>query len=412
MGLRNDQVWPTTVRRKLRFLRRCGWLVFLVEAWALTACVVFYAGYHQVRWFTYGWTLALVLAWFHGLPHLLARLTAKVEASVGPDGDRWRIGKYSEAELRAVIRRATAGLPAPLRRTQVEIRDVRSATAWTWLSIFRLDARLAKRIVLTNGCLHYLEGDELVAVLLHEIGHHMPEHRPAVFGGWLLTHITLHAAAMAAYAYGNSAELGYVVFLLLDILCRVVAAQAMHGLDRAVEHLCDLFAAERVGAAPMINALLKIAEDDELTEVVLVWAARDLICENNLDVDDLILAFAEARPYGRIFHENLIRHAAEVTKRLREDTKPGSSGKAKRRKENPALKAFVEKRRLRDFRRIRWRRFDVDNDGVLTAAEIACLCQALQARPDHVLVTSGEEAEPTSHPPCRERILLLHGIVP
>ena len=131
-------------------------MVFLIEAWALAACLVSYSQQHG-RWFTYGWTLALVLAWFHGLPLLLARLLAKVEARVGRHGDRWRIGKYSEAELRAVIREATAGLPAPLRRTRVTVCDIRSATAWTWLSIFRLDARQAKRIVLTSGSLHYLE---------------------------------------------------------------------------------------------------------------------------------------------------------------------------------------------------------------------------------------------------------------
>jgi Zn-dependent protease with chaperone function len=240
----------------------------------------------------------------------------------------------------------------------------------------------------------------------------LPENRLAVFGGWLLTCITLHAVAMAAYAYGDSANLGIVVFMVLNFLTTAIAARATNGLFRPIEHLCDLFAAERVGAAPMINALLKIAEDDELTEVVLVWAARDLIYEKGLDTDDLILAFADARPYGRIFHENLIRHAAEVTKRLRASTKSRSSGKAKRRKENPELKAFVQKRRSRDFRRIRWRRFDADNDGVLTAAEIGRLCQALQARPDHVLVTSNDEAEPTTHPPCRDRILLLHEAFP
>jgi Zn-dependent protease with chaperone function len=399
-------------RRKLRFLRCCGWLVFLVEVCTLAVCVVSYAEHHG-RWFTYGWTLALVVAWFHGLPLLLGRILARVKARVGPDGDRWRIGKYSEAELRAVIRTATAGLPALLRRTRVEISEIRCATAWTWLSFFRLDARQAKPIVLTSGSLHYLERDELMAVLLHEIGHHMPENRPAVFGGWLLTHITLHAAAMAAYAYGGSSEnLGIVVFIVLNFAAGAISAWATQGLACPIEHLCDAFAAQRVGAAAMINALLKIAEDSELTEVVLVWAARELIYEKDIDVDDLILAFAESRPYGRIFHENLIRHAAEVVKRLREGAKSRPGGKAKRRQENPELKALVEKRRSRDFRRIRWRRFDRDNDGVLTAAEIACLCNALRSRPDDVLVTSIEEAEPTTHPPCRDRILLLHEAFP
>jgi len=160
----------------------------------------------------------------------------------------------------------------------------------------------------------------------------------------------------------------------------------------------------------MVNALLKMAEDEELSEVVLVWVAREMIHDLHLDMDDLRLALAEARPYGRIFHENLFRHAAEVARLLHSEKKPAAS--ARGRKENPELKELVEKRRERPLRRIRWRRFHGDGDGVLTNEEIARLCELLAARPDHVLVTSREESQPTTHPPCRERILLLDRVYP
>ena len=69
-------------------------------------------------------------------------------------------------------------------------------------------------------------------------------------------------------------------------------------------------------------------------------------------------------------------------------------------------------RRMRQARRIRWRRFDGDGDGVLTAEEVTQLCEALVARPDEVLVTSQDESEPKTHPRYRDRILLLHQAYP
>ncbi len=135
-----------------------------------------------------------------------------------------------------------------------------------------------------------------------------------------------------------------------------------------------------------------------------------MINDLDLALDDLVLALADARPYGRIFHENLIRHAAEVTRILRAGRKPTKPTKS--RKLNQELIEFVEQRRERQVRRIRWRRFDGDGDGVLADKEIACLCEALITHPDHVLVTSREEREPTTHPSCRDRILVLNLLYP
>jgi hypothetical protein len=74
------------------------------------------------------------------------------------------------------------------------------------------------------------------------------------------------------------------------------------------------------------------------------------------------------------------------------------------------------RRKLHFLRRCIWPVFldesDADQDGVLTAAEIDQLCRDLRARPDLVLVTSNNEASPTSHPSCRERILLLKDAFP
>jgi Zn-dependent protease with chaperone function len=403
---RPDFDGPMPVRtqlRKLRAVRLLGWLVFLAEILILAACWRFLLMHHRA-WLTYVWSLAAVLAWFHGLPLCLSRWLTKAVHRVEPTGDHWLIGRYSEAELRQIVEQATANLPQWARRLNVCIVDVRAAAAWTWLSIFRPHAVGKKPIILTSGSLHYLRRDELIAVLLHEIGHHLPRHRMAVCGGWPLADATYHALAFLAYCQTGSGALAVWLFVILRWIGIVVAAGMAGKLARSIEHLCDLFSAEHVGSLHMINALLKLAEDDELSEVVLVWAAREMIHDNDVALDDLVLALADARPYGRIFHEDLIHHAAEISRILGAQRKrPRKTGG----KENQELKEFVEKRRGQRVRRIRWRRFDGDGDGVLTAEEVVQLCETLVTRPDHVLVTSRDEIEPTSHPRCRDRILLL-----
>jgi len=401
--------WLQRQRRRLWVLRVCGWIVLLVEVWVLIGCWQLAATRHGA-WKTYLLSLAAVLAWFHGVSFLLDSWLMKVTARVNPRGDRWQIGKYSEAKLRHLIHEATDGLPSRLRRLSVCIADVRSVAAWTWLNAFWPRADRNKTIVLTSGSLHYLEREELIAVVLHEVAHHLSQNRVTVFGGWLLADVTFHAAAFWAYCLTDSGNLAVVVFMFLRWTFIVLFAKAMGNVTQTIEHLCDLFAAERAGSAAMINALLKVSEDEELSEVVLIWVAREMINDLDLALDDLVLALADARPYGRIFHENLIRHAAEVMRILRADRKPAKPTKS--RKLNQELNEFVEQRRGRQMRRIRWRRFDGDGDGVLAAEEIARLCEALFTHPDHVLVTSREEYESTTHPSCRDRIVVLNLLYP
>ncbi len=77
---------------------------------------------------------------------------------------------------------------------------------------------------------------------------------------------------------------------------------------------------------------------------------------------------------------------------------------------NEGLAAFVRQRRSREDRRARWRKFDHDGDGRLGIEEISELCEALTRHADHVLVTSKNEHEPESHPPFRDRVLLIYRV--
>lgn len=397
-------------RRRCQAVRRLSWCVLAAELVALLVLGRAILLQPRAR-LAYAGSLVAVLAWFHLLPLVLTRWGMPVAARVHSAGDGWRIGRYSEAELRQLYAESVARLPRFLRGLQICIVDVRSVAAWTWVEVLLPRPDRAKPIFLTSGSLHYLEPDELQAVLLHEGAHHLPENRTAVSWAFLLTDITVHAFAFWAAFQTSSINVGTILFVVLRAIVSKVSAEIAAGCERAIEHACDLFAARRVGCVPTINALLKLAEDDELSEVIVVWAARELVHDTRLTMDDLVLALADSRPYGRIFHENLIRHAGELTKILCKA--PGQKANPpKRRKINRELQEFIEQRQARTAGRIRWRRLDSDGDGRLSGEELTTLRDQLMARPQDVLVTSHSEAHPTSHPPLRDRILFLLAACP
>ena len=393
-------------QRRLAILRALGWVVSvagLVAVWTLA-------------WFLYecsdllglyAVTLVGVLAFFHGLPRLLIHLVASPAAWVGPWGDSWRIGRYSEAELRSLLADVAKGLPWYLRGSEVVVltRD-RTTSAWTFLSALGLCAPFPRTLYVTAGSLHYLEPDELKAVLCHEIGHHVPQHRAHAPGGWLLADVALHAIIFRWLAATSGFTTVVPLVLGARIVLTAVAGAFTAGLSPAIEHLCDLFAASHAGRAAIANALLKMGEEAELTEVALARAAQELIHVPWIDMDNLHLAFLEVRPHGRIFHHNLFRHAKELVATLPEDCRRTATERQQAR--NKDLDAFLKARRARHKPRVRWRTFDADGDGVLNPSELSSLCQELESHPEHALVLTDGDPARTTHPSYRERILRVN----
>jgi hypothetical protein len=153
------------------------------------------------------------------------------------------------------------------------------------------------------------------------------------------------------------------------------------------------------------NVLLKTGEEEDLVETVLTRAASELRGVHGLELDDLVMAFEEVRPVGRIFHDNLFRHASEVVRKLQEERKRRHGRKVDGG--NPELEAFVKYRKQAGGERIRWRVLDKDGDGRLADDEMAELVASLRRQPERVLFRCEGEMNPTSHPAYRERILAL-----
>lgn len=155
--------------------------------------------------------------------------------------------------------------------------------------------------------------------------------------------------------------------------------------------------------AAMVNVLLKLGEEEELVDVVLRRAARELVCLKGVEMEDLVFAFEEVRPHGRIFHDHLLRHASQVVAKVLDEAKQSAHGRSPDRKRGDRR----QPERKGGPRRIRWRDFDIDADGRLSDAEIRELCQAIDDHPEYTLFRCEGERNPQTHPSFSARIRLL-----
>ena len=321
-----------------------------------------------------------------------------------PSGNHWQIGKYSEEQVRALIKEATANLPDRLRNPRIMIADRRGMGGWTWLSLLWPGWQDRKTIWITEGSLHYLEQDEIKALVLHETAHHVREYRHDIPGGWLLGDLALFCLLfwLGARLYLN-AEGVFVIFFVVRAIVLSAAVRVLPKAAQTVEHLCDLYAAERVGAAPMVNVLLKMGEEEELVEAVLTRAARELAHVKGVEQEDLVSAFEDVRPHGRIFHDNLLRHASQVVAKVLEGVNPSARDRSMNRKADAALKRDMNASQYR----VKWRAFDDNGDSRLSDAEIRELCQALRDHPERTLFRCEGERNPATHPSYSARVLIL-----
>lgn len=383
--------WQDTLDR-LRRLRRGAWCAFAGELLALAWAGLLLGQQPGLR-SPFLEVAAPVLFFAVALPLALVRLERREGRAVAAAGDAWRIGRYGEAELRRLAQETAAALPPRLRRPQLRVVDQRHPNAWTWLSLLCPGRERHQTVWLTAGALHYLDPDELRAVILHELGHHLPAHRCGIPGGWLLGEVALLCLALGfgSRLYLDTANGIWLLYLGLRLAATFAVSLLNRGRRPAVELLCDAVAAAGAGRVATANMLLKLAEEQELVEAVQARVARRLRRTPHVLPEDIEEACAAVRPYGRIFHENLFRHAAETTARLMADLPQRKDTPARRPEpapQNPDLAAHLATRRALPRRRVRWRRFDTDGDGRLNADELDRLCAFLHAHPDHLLCRS------------------------
>ncbi|MCB1865883.1 MAG: M48 family metallopeptidase [Chromatiales bacterium] len=147
-----------------------------------------------------------------------------------------------------------------------------------------------KRIVLFDTLLERLEGDEIEAVLAHELGHFRLHHVTRRLLG--IAGLAVALFALAAYLIESPAfqrglgvelpsqYLGLVLFILVAPVAMVLLQPLFSWLSRRDEFAADAFAARHARARSLINALVKLYRDNA----------------SSLTVDPLYSAFHHSHP--------------------------------------------------------------------------------------------------------------------
>ena len=391
--------------KKLLLFQSIGFLILIFQVFLIVSCFNTLLEQPHLKT-SYIYQLIVILLLFHLSPVFYKKLNGK-GTKVRTNGNSWRIGNYSEKEMKDLIEEATQNLPNKLRNIQVNIDRSRSTSAWTISSFIWPNKLLPKSISISRGALYYLNKNELKAVLLHELAHNIPRYRVNPFGGLLLSDIVIHCGLFIfTYDIISFFTILFYFTVIRSLIYRVVFSLICN-VSKEIEYMCDYFAATILGKAHIINALLKMGEEEELTDAVISLSAKRLTNCESLELIDLYYAFEEVRPYGRIFHDNLFKHVAAVVSHVSEENSEGKTSSGV----NNEFLVYLENRRQMRKNRVRWRSFDKQKKGYLSSEEIKELCCELTNFPNKILVMSENEFYPTTHPKFRDRIMVVNDAI-
>ncbi|MBI2265797.1 MAG: hypothetical protein HYU64_11570 [Armatimonadetes bacterium] len=397
---------PQQMRTRVAELRLLSWFVFCARVAMVAVCADSVLK-NPAHLFPFVKGVLPTLLLLSILPEIAARFAYRKKEEVRSKGNNWLIGKYTEEQLRSLVLETAASLPVRLGSPRIAISHHRGIAGWTWLSLFWPDWERRKTLWITEGSLHYLEADELKAVIAHEAAHHHPSNRCDTPGDWFLGDAALLCLLFWLGPDQYSWTIGWLAVLLVRALGDILVGDSRAETSRQIEHLCDLCASRWTSPEAVANALLKMGEEEELVETVLARAAKKLLYFRDVEMEELGSAFEEVRPFGRIFHENLFQHSARITEEIVNILQPSPKEPGANRKENEELRDLLENRRKGRRKRIKWRQFDSNGDGRLSESEVQCLCEALGNQPDRALFLSECEGNPKTHPGYRSRILFL-----
>jgi STE24 endopeptidase len=164
-----------------------------------------------------------------------------------------------------------------------------------------------KRIVFYDTLAESLDGDEMEAVLAHELGHFKRRHilKHLVLStvmtlagftllGWLTTQVLFYHALGVT---GQSNALALLLFMLVLPVFTQFLQPLMAVMSRKHEFEADDFAVQQAGAEPMITALVKLYRENA----------------NTLTPDPLYSAFHDSHPPAPVRVAHLSAKIGSVT---------------------------------------------------------------------------------------------------
>lgn len=231
-----------------------------------------------------------------------------------------RFGELDKYKLQTLYRETLQRLKLPDERLPVYVTSDKSLNAGA-MRLGRIFGGL-NGIYLHRQVLHKLRGDEVQAVMGHELGHY---YRFNLAGKRFRLLTLILGALVGIFAVQWTHTVGYLGFIIVSVISSAFwfvsgIGRIKHG--RAIEYLCDDLGSQVNGIEASISGLLKVGLDAEMRfliqlEVMALNAGNELLTPS-----DMAAAVEKAIPYGHAAEPELFE---SVTRELKQRSQANRS---------------------------------------------------------------------------------------
>ena len=198
-----------------------------------------------------------------------------------------RFGELDKYKLQTLYRETLQRLKLPDERLPVYVTSDKSLNAGA-MRLGRIFGGL-NGIYLHRQVLHKLRGDEVQAVMGHELGHY---YRFNLAGKRFRLLTLILGALVGIFAVQWTHTVGYLGFIIVSVISSAFwfvsgIGRIKHG--RAIEYLCDDLGSQVNGIEASISGLLKVGLDAEMRfliqlEVMALNAGNELLTPSDMAV--------------------------------------------------------------------------------------------------------------------------------
>ncbi|MCM2371441.1 M48 family metallopeptidase [Aporhodopirellula aestuarii] len=324
-----------------------------------------------------------------------------------------RFGDLDKYKLQTLFRETLQKLRLPDQRISVFVTNDKSLNAGA-LRQGRLFASL-DGIYLNRQVLHKLEGDEIQAIMGHELGHYYRFY----LAGDRFRLLTLALGILIAIFVVQAAMLddiiGFFVLSITSFFFWRISSMGMLKHGKAIEHLCDDLGAQVNGIEPSISGLMKIGLDAEQRQLIELELLARTAKHEILSQKDVLAAVEKATPFGHVADNDLYE---SVEQELRAKAKS---------KQQASLSGFLQylweaddsddedyhdelqqrARAVNQMQRLDWESLlDNPREVRFTQSQVEKLVEMIEANPTHTLFRLLHVNDGV-HPPLANRILYL-----
>lgn len=348
----------------------------------------------------------------------LAQIWGQKKKRIEDIKESTRFGELDKHKLKFLYQETLKRLKLPVPGPPVYVTSDKSLNA----GAFRLTNFITglNGIFLNRQVLHKLRGEEVQAIMGHELGHYYRFN----LAGDRFQVLTAALGALVGLFVVQKVQLnGFLGLIVLSAISSgfwVINNQYRYKFGQTIEFLCDDLGAQVQGVEQSISGLLKVGLDAEVRSLIYLEVMALNLKNEMLSPDDIAAAIERATPYGYAGEEELHRSIGnEIKNKQRANQKASVAGFLKymwesdyEEEDEEELQARLElqARMINQIERHEWESIlDDPVDIRLSKRQAEQLVQMIENDPGKHLFRVPEmlgEGDGV-HPPLEQRILYL-----